>query len=187
MNLSERLIHDLEQYSDIKSHPKHKTLLAQGQVSTVFYFVLKGCLRQYHLTDGTEKTTLLYIENQFVVPFESILSQTPSESYLQCIEECTLVTMTLQHEQLLYERHPELEKTSRILLQEELIRYNGYRTKLLTMKPYERYMTLLKTEPGLANRVPGKYLATFLGIQPESLSRLRKKALLHDDINRNQF
>lgn len=187
IHMQEDMVKDISAFSVVKTYPKDTILLTPGSISNLFYFVLEGCVRQYYLRDGTEKTTMFYTENQFVVPFESFTNKKPSGYYLQCLENCTLVAMSYDQEALLYAKYPDLEKLSRLLLQEELLRYSNYMNSLITMTPYERYETLLKTDPHLIKRVAGKYLSTFLGVQPESLSRLKKKALQKTHINKNQF
>jgi len=159
----------------VKPFPKGTVLLREGQVSTECYFVLEGCVRQYYLVDGEEKTTNFFAENQWVVSVNSLTNQAPANHYFACCEDSQLVVGTEQKEHDLYKRFPRLETISRIVmgtvfgeLQEQLATY-------LTDTPEQRYQKLLQARPDLFQRIPQYQLASYIGVTPESLSRIRKR------------
>lgn len=161
----------------IRSYKAGKELLREGQLRNVCYFVLKGCVRQYYLVDGREKTTNFFTEGQPVTssgfPFES----TPSKSFLVCNEDCILIEGRAEEEQAFFEKMPRMETLNRMGVEMELQKSQDALTEFMLSTPEERYRNLLKTRPELLDRVPQYQLASFLGVTPESLSRIRKRIM----------
>lgn len=150
-------------------------LLREGQVPKACYFVLKGLVRQYELVDGEEKTTFFYTEENAIVEFESSSAQTPTRMNWVCEEDCLLVIGWLDKIEDAYERNPKLETMSRLFMGEDVAKYKELATSFITLKPEERYRLLMEKRPDLLNRVPQYHLASYLGIKPETLSRIRKR------------
>ncbi len=164
----------------IKQYSNGTLLLTEGQVSTVSYFNIKGCVKMYFLVDGVEKITYFYTENQFIASMNSFVQQLPSDHYLECIEDCLLVPISFQIEQNLMEQFPKLESISRMILEREVGHYQQMLATFIRSKPEDRYLNLLQNRPDLIQRVPQYQLATYLGIQPESLSRIKKRLAQRD-------
>lgn len=162
----------------IQTYKKGEHLLREGEVSAKSYSIVSGCVRQYYLVDGEEKTTFFYTENQSIFSPNSTLERIPAKYYLSCVEYTTLSILTLENQQEMYKRFPILESMSRMSLQEELNNYQEMLATYITTNPEERYLNLLKFRPELLNRVPQYQLASYLGVTPESLSRIRKRIFL---------
>lgn len=150
-------------------------LLREGQKARVSYFNLKGCVRQFYLVDGTEKTTAFYLESQFISSMRSFIHGTPSDHYLECLEDCELVPISSGLESELLESFPKMERFARMVLEEELGNYQAMLSNQISLKPEERYLELAENRKDLLQRVSLKHLATYLGLSPESLSRIRKR------------
>lgn len=161
----------------IKTFKKGKILLKQGQISTECYFVFKGCVRQYSVIDGEERTMDFFTEEQFVVSINSFSQKTPANHYFECIEETTLMIGNEAKENELYKRFPKFETVSRKVMENLLGLQQEAKTKYLTQTSKERYLNLLKNRPDLFQRIPQYQLASYIGIKPESLSRIRKRIL----------
>ncbi|MGG0717490.1 Crp/Fnr family transcriptional regulator [Robertmurraya massiliosenegalensis] len=160
----------------IESYEKNTILLKQGEISTKCYFVLKGCVRQYfNDEDGKEVTVNFFTEEQAVVLFKSYKNKVPSEYFLACSEESMLVVGTLESEETMYRQFPVLEKLTRDMVEENFGKEQDERARSIAAAPEERYQLLLKQRPELINRVPQHQLASYLGITPESLSRIKKR------------
>ena len=158
----------------IKSFKKGTILLKEGAISNECYFILKGCIRNYYLKDGEEKTTEFYTEEQAVTPLgcgENI----PSKHFLECIEDTIANVGTPEMEQENYQRFPVLESLSRALGESVIAEYKETLAEFKMASPEERYLNLLKNRPDLIQRVPQHQIASYLGIKPESLSRIRKR------------
>lgn len=162
----------------IKTLKKGEHLLREGEVSAKSYSIVSGCVRQYYLVNGEEKTTFFYTEGQSIFSPNSNTQRIPVKYYLSCVEYTTLSVISLENQKEMYSRFPVLESMSRLSLQEELHNYQEMLATYITTSPEERYLNLLKFRPELLNRVPQYQLASYLGVTPESLSRIRKRILL---------
>jgi CRP-like cAMP-binding protein len=155
---------------------KGTVLLKEGQKSNSNYFVLKGCLRKYYIIDGEEKTTAFYSEMEAFTP-PCVVSKTPSEYFLSCLEDSILIISNADMEEEVNSKFPKFEimcrKLSEELLAKERIDFDEFKTS----SPEQRYLNLLEKRPDLIQRVPQHQLASYLGIKPQSLSRLRARIL----------
>lgn len=161
----------------VKHYPKGSILLREGQISATSHFVLKGCIRQYYLVDGIEKTVHFYTEGEPVTANEGASSKLPSKYYLSCVEDCILSIGKQEEEAAMHSRFPKFEAVCRVATEEELARSQDKLASFIINTPEERYLHLLQTRPDLVDRVPQYHLASFLGITPESLSRIRKRIM----------
>lgn len=158
----------------VRSFKKGTVLLEAGTTANQRYMILEGCIRSYYLVDGEEKTTAFFTEDQVVTPV-SYTTRIPSEYYLSCLEDCTACVGTLENTTELVKRIPRLEIIGNVLNSEQVIESQVELDHYKTFTPEQRYLKLLETRPDLCNRVPQYYLASYLGITPETLSRIRKR------------
>ncbi len=155
---------------------KGTILLKEGQKSNDGYFVLKGCIRTYYIIDGEEKTTAFYTEMEALTP-PCIISKTPSEYYISCIEDSILLVSNSDMEVEINNKFPKFETMCRILSEELLAKQRIDFDEFKTSSPEQRYINLLQKRPDLIQRIPQQQLASFLGIKPQSLSRIRARIL----------
>lgn len=153
---------------------KGTVLLKEGQKSKDSYFVLKGCMRKYYIIDGEEKTTAFYTEMEVLTP-HCVISRTPSEYYISCLEDTILTISNTDMEAEVNSKFPKFESMCRILSEEISAKQQIDFDEFKTSSPEQRYMNLLQARPDLIQRVPQQQLASFLGIKPQSLSRLRAR------------
>lgn len=159
----------------VHTFPKGAFLVREGEVATKCYFVLRGCVRQYYLLDGEEKTTAFFTEEQAVVSFTSYAQQKPSTHYVVCVEETIAIVGEMGGEQEMYEKFPKLELITRTMVEQDYGKSQEDFAAFMTSSPEERYRTLLQTRPELFQRVPQHQIASYLGVTPESLSRIRRR------------
>lgn len=159
-----------------KSFKKGTILLEEGQKSSDGYFVLKGCLRTYYIIDGEEKTTAFYTELEGITP-NCVLSKKPSEYYVACVEDCILTVANPDMEIEIFTKFPKFETMCRVLSEELILKQQIDFDSFKTSTPEQRYLKLIDQRPDLIQRVPQHQLASFLGITPQSLSRLRSRIL----------
>ncbi|MDR2271317.1 MAG: cyclic nucleotide-binding domain-containing protein [Sphingobacterium sp.] len=155
---------------------KGTTLLKEGQKSKNSYFVLKGCIRIYYIVDGEEKTTAFYTEMEALTP-PCVISKTPAEYYVSCVEDTILLVSNADMEVEINSKFPKFEIMCRILSEELLAKQKIDFYEFKISSPEQRYLNLLQKRPDLIQRVPQHQLASYLGIQPQSLSRLRARIL----------
>lgn len=166
-----QIIKDL---SLIKEYKKGTVLLKEGNLSNENYFILKGCLRSYYVIDDKEKTTEFYTELEVLAPV-CVIQNKPSEYYISCLEDTVLLVSNSQIEEEAFAKFPRFEMLCRVLSEElaakKQVEFDNY--KILSAE--ERYLKLLEDRLDLCQRVPQYQLASYLGITPQSLSRLRKR------------
>jgi CRP-like cAMP-binding protein len=159
-----------------RSVRKGTTLLKEGQKSKDSYFVLKGCIRTYYIIDGEEKTTAFYTEMDALTP-HCVLNEAPSEYFISCVEDSILSVSNSDMEAEVNSKFPKFDimcrKLSEELLAKERINFDEFKTS----SPEKRYFNLIQKRPDLIQRVPQHQLASFLGIKPQSLSRLRARIM----------
>lgn len=165
----------INEYIPIKNYTKGTVLLHEGQVSKEAYYVIKGCVRAYYAVNGEELTTAFYTENESCASLYSFSNQLPSTHYLECIEDCTLSVLTYDNEKKLLKEFPGFESLCRSTVESDFGKNQEMLANFITKNPEERYSHLLETRPNLLQRIPQYYLASYLGVKPESLSRIRKR------------
>ncbi|MFK7922465.1 MAG: Crp/Fnr family transcriptional regulator [Bacteroidia bacterium] len=144
-----------------------------GRIGQSIAFVNEGVLRQYYTRDGVEKTDEFYGEGEFVGNYVSYLRQTPSRMAIQALSDCQLLVIDFDSLQQLYEVSPSVERFARLIAEQKLISLHERTAGFLLDSPQERYDQLLKHKPDIHARVPLYLIAQYLGIHPESLSRIR--------------
>jgi CRP-like cAMP-binding protein len=162
---------DLQLFHSFK---KGTVLLKEGQKSNTGYFVLKGCIRTYYVLDGEEKTTAFYTEMEVFTP-PCVLDKKPSEFYVSCVEDSILTISDPSMDEEIFQKFPKFETMCRVLSEELLAKQQLDFDVFKTSSPEQRYLKLLENRPDLIQRVPQYQLASFLGIKPQSLSRIRAR------------
>ncbi|MCF2498905.1 Crp/Fnr family transcriptional regulator [Dyadobacter chenhuakuii] len=171
-------------FNTFRTVKKGTVLLREGQYSNDIYFVLKGCIRIYYIIDGVEKTTAFYTEMEGLTP-PSVLNKAPSQYYVSCIEDSILNVSTPEMDVEAFSKFPKFESPCRILSEELLVKQQTKFDEFKTSSPEQRYLNLLQSRPDLIQRVPQHQLASYLGITPESLSRLRARIAEKDKAHIN--
>jgi len=157
-----------------RSVKKGTILLKQGQKSKDEYFVLKGCIRKYYIIDGEEKTTAFFTEMDALTP-HCAKNNLPSEYFISCIEDTILTVTTPDMGAEVNAKFPKFDLMCRALSEELLAKQQINFDEFKTSSPEQRYLNLLQKRPDLIQRVPQHQLASYLGITPVSLSRLRAR------------
>lgn len=165
----------IEKSFPIVNYPKGTYLLKEGQIAKNAYHVIEGCIREYQLIDGLEKTTAFFTEQQSAANFTSLANQTPSKHNFVCTENTKLAVLNAEKEQELYRQFPRFETFCRTGMEKMLGEKHNHLAEMIVLKPEERYLKLQKERPDLINRVPQYQIASYLGIQAETLSRIRRR------------
>lgn len=166
---------DIAMAFPIVTMPKGAFLLKEKQVAVDAYFVVKGCVRAYRMVDGEEQTLNFFTEQQSAANFKSLAHQVPSDQNFICTEETVVAIVNAEKEAELYQRYPRFETFCRAGMEKMLGDQQGALLEFMALDPEARYLKLLNERPDLINRVPQYQLASYLGIKPETLSRIRKR------------
>ncbi len=160
----------------IRSFSKGTILLKEGDISSECYFIIKGCIRSYYIKDGKEKTTAFYTEEQVVLPNQYGKSE-QSDHYLECTEDVIVNISNPDQENDSFQKYPQLEALHRIMSDLMVSDFQKKMDQFRMSSAEQRYIDLTKERPDLMQRVPQHQIASFLGMSPESLSRIRKRIL----------
>lgn len=174
-NLTANEIRVLTESMIIKSFSKGSFLIKEGQRANDTFFILDGLVRQFKVIDGNDITTNFFNEEQWIISLENSENKTPSKYNLICVEDTVVVIGNESKAQELFKQFPRFEKVSRQIMETVFLEYQNFMTSYITNKPEERYLELLKSRPDIFQRVPQYDIATYIGVKPESLSRIRKK------------
>jgi len=161
--------------ANIDHFPKGTVLLKEGEVSKKVFFVLKGCVRQYYMIEGDEKSANFFTEEQWVLSLNSQAQNVPAGYYYDCVEDCTLMVATADEYNPMYQAFPRFEAISRVILEKEFSFQQEIQASYVTDTAEQRYLKLLKLKSDLVNRVPQYQLASYIGVKPETLSRIRRR------------
>jgi CRP-like cAMP-binding protein len=154
---------------------RKELLLRQGEVCKQVAFVIGGCLRYFYLVEGEEHTGQFFFENSFYTDYESFLSGEPSRQNVDALEKTQLLLLRKTDLYGLYEENPKFERFGRLMAEQAYLGVRKRNTDLLNLSPEDRYLELLAKRPKVIERVPQHYIASYLGIKPQSLSRIRKR------------
>jgi CRP-like cAMP-binding protein len=178
-NLSEEESRAMELAFPVKTFDKGTQLLKAGQIAREGYFVLQGCIRRYSIVDGEEITTDFYTEGHTAADFNSIANQAPSRHCFVCVEKTTVTVSNAEKEAAFYKKFPRFEAICRVEF-EKMMGEKADKAEALAQKsPEERYLHLLEERPDLLSRAPQYQIASYLGIKPETLSRIRKRITIN--------
>lgn len=159
----------------VRSAQPGEYLLRQGQVCREIYFIEEGLLRQYYLLDGREVTNCFCRHKTISASYKSLLTQEESEISIQAVEASTLLVLPADSLRKLYEQHTFWQQMGRLAAENEYLTSSQHHRFLADLSATDRYLQILEKDPELLQRVPLTYLASYLQIAPETLSRIRHK------------
>ncbi|EHQ27669.1 Crp/Fnr family transcriptional regulator [Mucilaginibacter paludis] len=156
--------------------PKNRIVEQAGYIPRYLYFVVKGFMRIFHYNDGgDEVTTHINCPPGFLTSYFHFINQTKADEYVECITECKLLRITKPNLDRLTNESQAFKNFSIEVFQQS-IAYNENRSKeLATLTAERRYKKMIENYPAIIQHVPVQYIASFLGMKPESLSRIRKR------------
>jgi len=160
---------------EVKECEKKELILQEGHACKYAYFINYGCLRYYYNINGQENTAQFFFENGWYTDYESFLSGKPTKQNIETLEKSQLLIISLNDLLQLYNKIPKFERFGRHIAENALLGIK-YRSEMLANQTAEeRYLTLMKERPKVFERIPQHYIASYLGIKPPSLSRIRKR------------
>lgn len=154
---------------------RHEVFLEQGKVCRHMAFIVKGYVRFYFLAGGTEVTKEFSFENSFCGSYASFITGKPSRFSVKAMEDVTLLLFTREQLLKMVERSPAFSKFLLFSVENLFVRKENREASFLLDTPEEKYQNLLREHKEMLQRVPLKYIASYLGISPETLSRVRAR------------
>ena len=162
---------------EYKKVPKKTVMLHEGEVCNFEAFVVKGCVRKYYIdSNGFEVILQFAIENAWIGDIASTLYETkPSKMYIETLEDSEFLIFNVQSKEELFTRAPRFERAFRILVQRNLVVTQNRLINTISKTALDKYLEFLELYPTLPQRVAQHYIASYLGISAEFLSKTRAK------------
>jgi CRP-like cAMP-binding protein len=157
---------------------KKEFVFMEGDVCTNLFFINSGLLHVFFVVDGNERTCRFFFENMWYTDFSSFINENVSEENFQALLDSEIIQITKEDIENLYVKYPRMERIGRLLAEQAFIEIQNRNKLLTTETPEYRYLRLVEEHPHLVDKIPQYYLASYLNIQPESLSRIKKRVLL---------
>lgn len=170
----EHLDYWLKAYEKIQLK-KGETLISPGQIVTHFYYIDIGCIYYYKMDEGETKVREFYTEDVFFTDLLAYVKEAPSRYYLRASEDTTVYAIKKKDTEKSFESSHQLERFGRLSMQEAFIKSYSRVERLNSRTNEERYLRLLEKRPGLLQRVPQYLIASYLGLTPVGLSKIRKR------------
>ena len=159
----------------LKKFKKKELILNEGQICKHAYFINEGCLRYYYNVEGKENTAQFFFENGWYTDFDSFLTGNPTKQNIETLEKTEILLLSAKDLQQLYIDIPKFERFGRLIAENAFLGIRQRSEMLENLTAEQRYLLLLKERPKVVARIPQHYIASYLGIKPQSLSRIRKK------------
>lgn len=159
----------------VELQPKHFFIHA-NVIQQEIGFVFQGLIRAFYIDNhGNEITVNFVQENRYATHYTAFITRTPGKYYFQCIEPTILVNLSYDHIQTGYDKFPDIERYGR-LIAEEVLKFQQKRIESFLFDTAEqRYLDFIKENPDLFNRVSLSHLSSFLGMERQTLTRIRQK------------
>ncbi len=153
---------------------KNDYLLREGQVCKDIIFVQEGCLRLYYISDDIETSVWFSFKHSSAIEISSFISEKPTNYFLQAIEDSEILLLPKVELNKLYHAYPKMQEMMKNFLEDVVLNLINRFTSLQKDTAEKRYLHLL-SKPAYLQKIPQKYLASFIGVTPTSLSRIRRK------------
>jgi CRP-like cAMP-binding protein len=160
-------------YIKVRRFAKKECLIRAGEVDNYFNFIIKGLLRKYYKKGKDQINTQISYEGHIIHSQESFHSRTPSEYYIEAIEPTTVVSITYEDLEKMYSRNHKMERLGRLVITFTMVLKDRWQMHMIKLSPRERFIYFMNKNPELLQRVPQKFLASYLNIKPETFSRFK--------------
>lgn len=174
VQLSDAELKDIAGRFKKKVVKKNDHLLREGQVCKDIVFVQEGCLRLYNISNDIETSVWFSFEHSSAIEIASFISEEPSDYFIQAIEDSEILYLPKTELNKLYDAYPRMQEMMKNFLEDVVLNLINRFTALQRDTAEKRYKDLL-SKPAYLQKIPQKYLASFIGVTPTSLSRIRRK------------
>jgi CRP-like cAMP-binding protein len=174
VTLSEAELKLLMGMFEYREYKKKQLLIAEGEVELHLNFILKGLARKFFLRKkGEVVVTQFARENELISCYSSFLSGKPSNYSVETLEPTCLIAITRENVDRLYDMSPRIERLGRLITTEQFVNWEEFDYDRLRLTSSERFLNFVRNNSDLMQRVPQKYLASYLNMKPETFSRLK--------------
>jgi CRP/FNR family cyclic AMP-dependent transcriptional regulator len=170
---------EIEYFNSIlqyKEVPKKTLLLQEGEICNFEAYILKGCIRKYYINEnGFEVIVQFAVEDWWISDIASFHEKKPSKLFIETLEDCQLLMLTPETKEMLLQKVPKFERIFRLLIQRNLSAMQNRLIDTIAKSAQEKYLDFIKLYPTIPQRVAQHYIASYLGISAEFLSKVRTK------------
>ncbi len=160
----------------MKEIRRGKYILEEGAICRHYNFVVNGCFKMFSIDGkGAEHTIQFAVENDWITDIASFHSEKPSSLFIEAIEPSTIVQIEKKELLYFYVNYPKFDRNFRVIIENKFIQLQNRVLQNISASAKERYLSFLDAYPLLANRIPNKQIASYLGITPEFLSSIRRE------------
>ncbi|MDR7211860.1 Crp/Fnr family transcriptional regulator [Flavobacterium piscis] len=175
-NFSEKELEIFNSLLKHKSVPKKTFLLQEGEICNFEAYIIKGCIRNYYINEnGFEVIIQFAIEDWWVSDIASFHDQKPSKIYIETLEDCEIFILSDKNKEELLNRVPKFERVFRLMVQKNLSATQNRLINTIVKTAQEKYLEFIKLYPTIPQRVAQHYIASYLGISAEFLSKIRTR------------
>ena len=165
----------LEQRHTVRFFKKGECLISEGRICQAVSFICSGIFVSYFKGDKKNRVRGFFTEGKYISDYRSFLTQQPATTIVQAEEDCEVLQITLKHLEEFYKLNKSYERWGRKMAEQSYVAMFDRMQSLTLLTFKERYLLLQQQNPAILQRVPQYMIASYLGITPEALSRLRKK------------
>jgi CRP-like cAMP-binding protein len=174
--LNEQEKDDLAQRVTERRIKRRQFILQEGDLCNHYTFVVEGCFKIYHIDKkGNEHNLQFVAENDWIMELDSFYSQRPSRVYIEAIEPSAIFQIKRADLYYLFTNHPKFDRNFRVIVENRYVELENRVLQSISSTAEERYLSFLQQYPQLSLRLPNKQIASYLGITPEFLSKVRKE------------
>ena len=153
-------------------------ILQEGDICKYFTYVVEGCFKMYGIDNsGVEHNLTFAAEDDWITDIDSLHKEKPSKLFIEAIEPCTILQLSKGDLWYLYTNYPKFDRNFRVIIEDKYMELQNRLLQMFSATAYERYENFLEQYPNLANRLPNTQIASYLGITPKFLSKIRNTRL----------
>ena len=154
-------------------------ILQEGDICRYFTYVEEGCFKTYGIdSSGTEHNLVFTVEDDWITDIDSLHNERPSRLFIEAVEPSVILQISKGDLWFLYTNYPKFDRNFRVIIEDKYIELQNRLLQTFSSTAYERYESFLKQYPELFNRLPNSQIASYLGITPEFLSKIRKERVV---------
>jgi CRP-like cAMP-binding protein len=173
VSLNEQEFNFLSSLFELRNFAKRDKLVEEGEVEKYLNFILQGLARKFFIRKNEEMVMQFSRENEIICCYDSFMSGEPSNFSVEALEPMVVVSITHDNVEKLYEFSPKMERLGRLIATQEYLKKESFEYNRVRLTSQERFINFIRNNSYLLQRVPQKYLASYLNMKPETFSRLK--------------
>jgi CRP-like cAMP-binding protein len=174
--LDEEEAHELEKRAVKRKVKRRQYILAAGETCKHYNFVVEGCFKMYKVDEAAKEHNIMFaVENEWITDIGSFHSEKPSQLYIEAVEPAEIIQISKLDLLLLYTNHLKFNRTFRVIIEDQFVEVQNRLLQTISTTAEERYTSFLQDYPHLINRLSNAQIASYIGITPEFLSRIRSQ------------